>query len=119
MKKFLLIFAFSLAGCATTSVNSVMTKAQAFAWQVANAYETANTGGVLTQQIASTALTLTKSNPSTTQEVLIATSLADKVIAAGVAAHNAGATQTGVIAAQTTILSDPGVIATVAAKSGG
>lgn len=118
-------FAILMTGCATVNPNGTpttsgtfLTNAQAFAWTVANAYEKANTGGVLSQDIASTILKATKSNASTTQEVLIATSLADKVAAAGIAAHNAGATPSGIQAAQTAILSDPGVIATVSSTTG-
>jgi len=108
----------SVTGCATTGGSSTLTNAEAFAWTVADQYEKANTGGVLTQSIASAILKATKSDATTTQEVLIATQLADKVAAAGIAAHNAGATPAGVQAAQTVVLSDPGVIEKVAASSG-
>jgi hypothetical protein len=91
-------------------VSSALTALTNFAWTAANAYESANTGGVLTQTIAKLALSATDSDAATTAEVLAATALADKVGAAGVAAHNAGATNQGVTNAQTALLADSGVI---------
>jgi hypothetical protein len=105
----------STSGTTTTPTSaSVLADLENVGWTVANAYEAANTGGVLTQAIASGILTATKSDPTTTAGVLLATSLADKVAAAGVAAHAAGATPQGVTNAQTALLADSGVITTTA-----
>jgi hypothetical protein len=96
---------------------AVFAQAQAVTWNIANQYEHANQNGVITQAIASTILTETKSDPKTTQQVLAATALLHLVAAPAIAAQAAGATPQVIQAVQTSQLSNPFVINAAAAAS--
>jgi hypothetical protein len=113
---------FALAGCAslTPSEQTTLTAAESYAWSVANALETVNTasGQPLDETLATQALGLAGlTGPKTTAYTAIGTTIVNAVINAGKVAANAGASPAGVQAAQTTVLSDPGVIATAAASN--
>lgn len=108
--------AFFLFGCTTTQLHDAMTKAEAGAWTIANAYETVNTatGGTLTKNLLNAALKATHNTPDT-DLVQTAGKLADAAINAQLTARNSGASNLGQQAAITNVLSDSGVIQSAAA----
>src|ERR1700675_901923 len=116
MKTYLILFlTFGLYGCTMTQLQQAMTKAESAAWTAANALETVNTatGGALTTALVSYALKQTH-NTGDAAIAQAAAAEANQVIAAQAAAHAAGMSSAGNQAVATNILSDPGVIATVA-----
>lgn len=120
MKKLIstIVFSTLLCACSAIQLQDAMTKAEAGAWTIANAYETVNTatGGQLTTSLLNQALVATHNTPD---EALVDTAakLADAAIQAKAAAAIAGASPVGQQAAVTTVLSDPGVISTAAAAA--
>lgn len=108
----------AISGCTAIQLHNAMTKAEAAAWTVANAYETVNaaTGGTLTKDLLNKALVASHNTP----DIAIVDkggALADAAINAQLAARKAGASVQGQQAAVANILSDPGVIQTVAATA--
>lgn len=121
--KFLAILpVFFLVACAslTPGQQTTLTAAESYAWSVANALETVNTasGQPLDQTLATQALGLAGlTGPKTTAYTAIGTTIVNAVISAGKVAAGAGASPAAIQTAQTTILSDPSVIATAAATT--
>jgi len=141
MKLKLLIVPFLsllLIACSTAQVQEAETVGESIAWTTANAYETANTasGGALTTSLVNAALVATHNTPDiaaadalasvantavtpviVAQTKAIQTKLATAVTSAGATAQAAGASPAGIQAAQTAVLSDPGVIESAAAAA--
>lgn len=109
-----------LTACAglSQSEQTTLTAAESYAWSVANALETKNaaTGQPLDQTLAAQALSLAGlTGPKTTAYTAIGATIINAVISAGQVAAKAGASPAAIQTAQTTILSDPGVINAAAA----
>lgn len=106
-----------LTACTTLQLHDAMTKAESAAWTAASALETVNTetGGILTTALVHYALKQTH-NLGDETVVQAAAAEANKVIAVQVAAKAAGTSDRGLQSAATTVLSDPGVIQSVAAR---
>jgi hypothetical protein len=132
------LIAVALTACSTTQLQEAETVGESIAWTTANAYETANTaaGGALTSSLLNAALVSTHNTPdeavvdalgkqadgalksvASAQVAAIQAKLATAASNAGSAAAASGATGTGIQAAQTAVLSDPGVIAKAAAAA--
>jgi hypothetical protein len=103
-----------LSGCATTAgESSTLSAAESYAWSLANALETKNTasGVPLDESLAQDAEQAAGlSGPKTTVYTNIGTALVNAAIQAGQAVAAHGGSGTAIQAAQTAVLSDPGVI---------
>jgi hypothetical protein len=115
-----LIVPLSLIGCVGTTSPATLTAAESYAWSVADALQTKNvaTGQPLDQTLAVNALTAAGLvGPKTTAYAAIGAALINSAIQAGQVAQQAGASGATIQANQSTVLSDPSVIAAAVAQA--